>query len=651
VSTAPPESNRLRTLAPLGAALGLLLALPAWALMVRHVMPRSGLALARAQEMGLISHTVLESYDKAQEGNAWLLGCLLVPLGMWAGWRALRGMPSVGRRPAAPGEQPPPKVPVWVPWVAIATVFVWVMARPGFLHGANPWGSFGFLGEEGVYLGAVQAMRTGRVLYADLAFPYGPLLIQPLDWFLRLAGDTVVAARMWVLFLNGLGVLALAATVSCIVGPRRGSWAAAVAAVAIAAVMPPFLPTLNGVLLRPAMALLPVAVAHAACSGRLGEQRWPFFLTGALVAVGGLLSFEIAGVAVLSTAAALVVHRVGRDRHVQVWGACLGAGIIGLLPLTAQGGLLAFFRQALEMVRLPSLGYQALPYPDAAALFVDGGGGFGTYVPTDTPTLVWSVLPPLVIWAALGMGAMGVSARAGATTRGLLLAAIAGAILFRGALGRSDLYHLWFYGAVPTVTLVIVMLGLLWDRTPDEGKAGLVPVAALALIGLVALDTQEQIAFPEAEERRLGEALAIEDPLVERPIRVGRTGRLRLLPRLAAQVEAITLRAMELPPEDGVWFYPSEATFYFLANRRVPMRYLWAYDAATPAMQVRAIADLEASQPRWVFRSADTFEIDHIPQQDLVPLVDAWLATHYRAVQVLPGTTLLERIGEETGER
>jgi hypothetical protein len=651
VSTVPSESKHLRNLAPLGAALGLLLALPAWALIVRHAMPRSGLALARAREMGLISQTVLENYDKAQEGNAWLLGCLLVPLGMWAGWRALRGMPSAGRRARVDDEQAPSNVPRWVPWVAVATVFVSVMARPSFLHGPNPWGTFGFLGEEGVYLGAVQAMRTGRVLYADLAFPYGPLLIQPLDWFLRLAGDSVVAARLWVLFLNGLGVLAIAAAVSCFVGRRRGSWAAAVAAVAIAAVVPPFLPTLNGVLLRPAMALLPVAVAHAACTGRLGEGRRPFLLTGVLVAIGGLLSFEIAGVAVLSTAAALLVHRVGRERHAQVWGACLGAGVIGLLPLFVQGGLPAFFEQALDMVRLPTLGYQALPYPDAAALFTDAAGNFGTYVPTDTPTLVWAVLPPLVIWAALGMGAMGATNRAGATTRGLLLAAIAGAILFRGALGRSDLYHLWFYGAVPVVTLAIVMLALLWDRAPDEGKAGLVPIAALALIGLVALDTEEQIAFPESEERRLGEALAIEAPLVERPIRVGRTGRLRLLPRLASQVEAITLRAMALPPEDGVWFYPSEATFYFLANRRVPLRYLWAYDAATPAMQVRAIADLEASKPRWVFRSTDTFEIDHIPQQDLVPLVDAWLASHYRAVQVLPGTTLLERIGEGTEER
>ncbi len=651
MSPADPESNMLRKLAPLGAALGLLLALPVWAMLVRHGIPRSGLALAKARAMGLVSNTVLENYDKAQEQNAWLLGCLLVPLGLWAGWRALRGPPSVGRRKAAEEVAPALGVPPWVPWVAVATVFLSVLARPDFIHGSNPWGSFGFLGEEGVYLGAVQAMRTGRVLYADLAFPYGPLLIQPFDLFLRLAGNTVVAARMWVLFLHGLGVLATAGTVYCLVGPRRGAWAAATAAIAIAAVMPPFLPTLNGVLLRSAMALLPAAVAHAACSGWLGERKRPFLFAGALVAIGGLLSFEVAGVAVVSTFVALLVHRAGRRRHALVWGACLAVGVIGLTPLFFQGGLSAYFAQALEMVVLPTLGYQALPYPDAAGVFLDATGTYGAYGPSDTPTLVWAALPPLIIWTALGIGTLGASKRTGGATIGLLVAAFAAAVLFRGALGRSDLYHLWFYGAVPVVTLAVVMLALLWEQAPDEGKALLVPVAALGLIGLVALDTQQEIGFPASEEQRLGRKLAIDAPLVERPIRVGRTGRMRMLPRLAIQVEAITTRAMALPAEDGIWFYPSEAAFYFLANRAVPLRYLWAYDAATPEMQRRAIADLTASHPRWVFQSSDTFEIDHIPQKDLVPLLDAWLAANYRPVQVLPGATLLERVDRDEGAR
>ena len=165
------------------------------------------------------------------------------------------------------------------------------------------------------------------------------------------------------------------------------------------------------------------------------------------------------------------------------------------------------------------------------------------------------------------------------------------------------------------------------------------------MVGVAFLKTDQGIAFPAEEEVRLAAAVGIDDPLLPRTLDVGRTGHLRALPRLAAQVDAITQRAAALPKDDGVWFYPSEAAYYYLANRAVPIRYLWAYDAATPDMQQRAIADLETSPPKWVFQSSDTFEIDHIPQEDLVPLLDAWLAENYRPVQVLPGATLLERVG------
>ena len=103
-------------------------------------------------------------------------------------------------------------------------------------------------------------------------------------------------------------------------------------------------------------------------------------------------------------------------------------------------------------------------------------------------------------------------------------------------------------------------------------------------------------------------------------------------------------RAEEFSEDDGIYFYPSEAAYYFLTDRPVPLRYLWAYDAATPQMQKLAIADLEQSQPRWLFRSTDTFAIDHIPQSHLVPRIDSYLKEHYRLVEVLPGATLHERV-------
>jgi hypothetical protein len=43
--------------------------------------------------------------------------------------------------------------------------------RPSLWRGPSPWGSFGLLGEEGVYLGAVQALREGRLSTPSWSFP------------------------------------------------------------------------------------------------------------------------------------------------------------------------------------------------------------------------------------------------------------------------------------------------------------------------------------------------------------------------------------------------------------------------------------------------------------------------------------------------
>lgn len=663
------SSSRLARWAPISALSAGVVGISLWMFAVRHALPRTGATLDDARALGLVSWTTVNGYDVGQESLAWLLGCLMVPVAVWLGWVAVRsaGDPSAPEEPevfgadelddpeaefAALEAKPPDPArlwppPAWVPWVTVAAVMLSVLLRPGIAHGPNPWGSFGLLGEEGVYLGAVQAMRTGRTLYTDLAFPYGPLLIQPFDWWLRIAGDTVVAARWWVLFLHSLGVGAVALTVASLTGARKGPWAAAAAAVAMAAVMPPFLPVLNSALLRPALALLPAALLIGAARDEVPWLRRPWRILGVTVAGACLLSFEVAGVAVLSTAVALFFVRppLERLRTATLW--AVGAGVLGLLPLTFQGGLGGFFAQAWEMVRLPSLGYQALPYPDVAGVFRDAEGALGAFPPDDTATAVWAAVPPLVLWGALGAGLCGLGRRNRHATTALFVAAFAGAALYRGALGRSDLYHLWFYGAVPVVVLLVTAATLLWDRVGPEVRAGLVPAVVLCVVTLGALDTTWRIAFPLDEEVRLAAAAGMdEDPLAPRTVELERSGALEVLPRLADQVQTITRTARDLPDDDGVWFYPSEAAYYFLADRAVPLRYLWAYDAATPAMQQAAISDLQASRPRWVFRSSDTFAIDHIPQEDLVPLVDAFLARNYRPVRVLPGATLFEATTE-----
>jgi len=167
----------------------------------------------------------------------------------------------------------------------------------------------------------------------------------------------------------------------------------------------------------------------------------------------------------------------------------------------------------------------------------------------------------------------------------------------------------------------------------------------LFLLGVNSVDAEQEVRFPDTEEVRLAEVAGIGgDPMAVRSIDSERLGSLEVLPRLAIQLEVTLHRVKQFDRKDGVYFFPSEAAYYFLSDRPVPLRYLWAYDAATPTMQRQAIEDLEESKPRWLFRSTDTFSIDHIPRAHLMPQIDTYLKDNYRLVEVLAGATLHERV-------
>ena len=171
----PPihQNRRPERWAPLTALFGGVVALVLWVYAVRYAMPRSGRTLERAKEIGLVSWTTLSGYDTAQEANAWLLGCIVVPLGLWAGWLALGGAKASPGAPTTPEDTsrtdqrlnpvagsplwPPP---AWVPWLAMLTVVLSVVLRLDIARNPNPWGSFGLLGEEGV--ACVRDLRVRR---------------------------------------------------------------------------------------------------------------------------------------------------------------------------------------------------------------------------------------------------------------------------------------------------------------------------------------------------------------------------------------------------------------------------------------------------------------------------------------------------------
>jgi hypothetical protein len=626
--------------------------------------------LARAEELGLISFTVRAAYPEAQELNVYLwftaiapaiLGALLAARG--AG-RQRRELPSARRA----------SWPRWA-WGAAAAIVALTALDVGYLTSAVPWGRFGFLGEEGVYLGTAAGLRAGQALYADLAFSYGPLMGWPVPLALRAASDDVVGYRLlvWAANVAGLGLCLL-----CLRLLTRRAAVALVALALLAALAVPVLPNLNATTLR--LALGAAAAVVAGVGGARGNHR-VVALAGVLAALALGFSFEVGVVALLSGGLASAWPRVAeRDvgRGLKAAGAfAAGAlGALGLLAvaLAARGELGGAVETFGRMVDLPGAGYQALPWPDLLGWFRDASGQHRPFPPSaltyrhpgeaghlaERLSLAWWASWPWLVFAGgavvvVAHGGARLLRRTGSTAVTARAAGLAGLALFavligRGAVGRSDLYHLQFYGALPALLLGACLV----DRWLEVGvgrgwhRAG----AAIAVgVGLLSLASWPPRFYAPGPDRTVLGRLGVASPgleAVDRP----RCRAIRLQPELAAEVRAVMDWAADLPADRSVWFYPSEATYAWLTERPPPTPYPWAYDAATASMRADLVDALRRDPPDCVLVTEGTFSIDHIAGSELLPEIEHFVEEDYvpdPASAALPGARVLRHEALEPG--
>ena len=96
-------------------------------------------------------------------------------------------------------------------------------------------------------------------------------------------------------------------------------------------------------------------------------------------------------------------------------------------------------------------------------------------------------------------------------------------------------------------------------------------------------------------------------------------------------------------PGDYVYFFPNEAAYYFLFDRRDPTRYVVSYLAATAAQRLQLIDDLERTRPAYVVYSLNTWRIDDIKERVQEPEVVDYLFRNYRIECYTPGAAIMKR--------
>ncbi len=590
--------------------------------------------LAKARSLGIVSPTILSGYPKSKD-ILFFATLILFPvgfsLGAWLLWSKNRRSELVAliapEGPSAPPAIGSRKIAV----LAVSVVIVWLSFDINGFYA--PTGGWMFAGEAGEYLAWADILLHGGTYARDFFCIYGPLMVYPLAWTMKLLGTSVVIYRIHGYILQ---MITYAVFIAFLHLTIRRRWVFLGAAFFCLFITPGP---------RSALGIVPLLILYR----NIGSGgKIPIAASGVALGVSLLFSQEAGLCALIATGAFLLLdaHDRGAYRQfIRQAGLVIAGSLLVIIPALAyfyqQDALGRFFESIYGYPKLSTLGYAALPFPHLTDFLADPLSN-GLYLPYWIIGIYLAAAISFSVVLLLGRGSRDVYFRAAVLVYGLLL--------FRIALGRSDMSH-FINSSLPAFLLVFLMIddlaGGLSRGLPAALRAGRIAIAAaiiMALALVIARTDRFRNDFLDTldEAGKVSSKFTVEKAGVILP-QLDRAG-IYFDPETAETFTKID-NALNRYTKAGdyVLFFPNEAGYYFLFNRRCPTRYVFSYFAVTSEQRMEMIADLEKRRPPYVVYSLDTWRIDDIPEGVQVPEVTNYLREKYELAENLGGTAILRR--------
>lgn len=606
--------------------------------------------LEEARRLGIVSRTILAGYPESRDLLIYAAVLVLPVFCALAGWLLwVRSGMKAGLAEALYGRERPPEQAggtagmsaffAVMAFYVVASFNINLFYMPGYNAQTGAWP---LLVEDGVFLAYSQSIFDGGVYGRDFFSEYGPMMIYPLVWSMKLLGKTVVTERVYTYLLNLAAYVAVAVLLYRSLKSRT---LFIIAAVAFFFIYPPFSYTgPHASFFRWAVGLIPLVILH----WRGGNNTKGLNLLAGMVAGQGFLfSFEVG----VSAAAAVTGYHLFQAARNSLWrpaGTSIGLFVLGfllsLLPLGIyfwlRGALLDIAANIYSAPKLYMLGFGALPFPPPSDLFRVSSclGALFFY----WPLFVFIVISLRIVPAAI-------LRRSTVQDTFLLSLLLYGIVLFRSALGRSDDYHLYMVSQ-PAFLLLFLSIdaALIHARGTAEVSKFVRMLPSLLLCGMTVLVVmatpllKSKIAFVV---RELGS-------VQKKMTRVQMAGSVPELLRGGIDFDARTAASLKvigpflnshMQQGDLVYFFPGEPAFYFLFDRANPTLYPAAYSAATAAQRQALIRQLEEKKPRYVVYSLRTWRPDGIDELLRLPEVVSYLKMHYATVVDTEGIRIMER--------
>jgi hypothetical protein len=625
--------------------------------------------LVEARKLGIVSLTTLKGYPKARDTFNFLLTISMPVLFAVGGWLVF--IRNEKRHALTEflvqNKDYLPKTKAWVYCLISVTAVYLVLSfninilfKPNYYPGSGYWP---FLGEEGTTLAWVQSLLSGGIFSKDFSSAYGPMLLYPLTLFMKFFGATVLTQRIYTVVLN---MIAYGIVIAFLYKTINSKTIFVVASLIYFLIFPPFLyVSPNTTHLRVALGFFPVLLSYLYFYKR---NAGILLLVGILAGQSLLFSQEVGICSVIAVLLFLVLRDVseGSLRAFPRAALLFAAGcIISVAPFilyfSAKGVLGAFLDEMYHYPKLFALGYSAMPFPDFRSFVANP-------LKEGLSLHYWVLL--IYIFTAIYLIPLFLMGKF--TPRNILKSSLLvfGIFLFRGALCRSDEYHVLF-ASQPAFILFFLFLDsafvMFFDANQMMRRINLFLAAVLVVsFGLVVTHSSEIINARYRSLKLFG--LSMEDNTTNITAEQKAFGLFEALPKWSHKATGYQAYGVErargiyfgqefadkvmkidaflkanTTQEDYVYFFPNEAAYYFLFNRKNPTRYAAAYQAITAEQRQEIVRDLEAKKPEYVIYSRATWRIDNIPETIQVPEVVDYLVNNYQLVEAYSDILLLKK--------
>jgi len=602
--------------------------------------------LSEAERLGIISLTILNGYPKSRD-VLWYAALIVLPvtgsLGAWLVWsRGRRSeLAALFRSEPVAGSTSLLKRRV----DALVIFLVSLLATFNINNFYSPVGGSAFLREEGEYLAWAQILLDGGEYARDFFCLYGPLVLYPLAWIMKLSGTTLVVGRCYTYGLTLICSVIIMVFLYRLIR-NRAIFLLSSLLMIVLFIEGTGLRT-NATMLRVFLGLVPLLILYR----YLGSVRkLPIIATGVALGISLLFSQEVGICALIATGAffCLEMYTTGEYKQLLRQGGLVAVGCsMVVLPVLGcfyqVDALGSFFDSLYGYPKLNMLGYGSLPFPTLSQ-FLSAPLASGAYFPYWIIGSYLFIAIYLLVLIFLGMGNRDIQFR--------ITLLVFGMLLFRAALGRSDESHFYF-ALPPALLLAFLLLDDILSNRPvsllrslHTGRRLLVSALLVSLVLLIwnSRALREQTTYLFTELGNVTSKFTVRESGVTLP--AIRRGGVYFDPVMAENLVRIG-NALEKYTKEGehVLFFPNEAAYYFLFNRRVPTRYVHADFAITTAQRLEMLKELEQRRPVYVVYSLNNKMPDNIPEHIQVPEVLSYLRQKYTPIEDLGGILILRRNG------